>query len=263
MDDAMSARIIRRGERFAQLPEGVLALATRVPPRAIVLWAWLDRFAGENSGAYPGQKRLAGMIGCSVRQVRTLLVELEEAGALVIHDRPGYTSIMELVNPEPAADYTSRQTPEEEFRGTPEEKCLPPRKKSSDEPEPLNQSQLNESQSLAAAAAIRPRDPIWDVLAAGFGDPATSSERGKRNRAVKELRDAGATPDQIIRRADAWPHHFPGATLTDTALVKHWTQLGRPVMRRNPEADDRWQRLHGRQQLAQPLPAGLELEASV
>jgi hypothetical protein len=43
----------------------------------------------------------------------------------------------------------------------------------------------------------RPRDEIWDTLTEHFGEPRTKSERGRRNAAVRELRDAGARPDEI------------------------------------------------------------------
>lgn len=43
----------------------------------------------------------------------------------------------------------------------------------------------------------RPRDLTWDALTEGFGEPRTSQERARRNRAVKELKDAQATPEEI------------------------------------------------------------------
>ena len=43
----------------------------------------------------------------------------------------------------------------------------------------------------------RPRDEIWDALEAEFGPVRTKTERGRRNAAVKELKDAEATPEEI------------------------------------------------------------------
>lgn len=43
----------------------------------------------------------------------------------------------------------------------------------------------------------RPRDLTWDALTEGFGEPRTYQERSRRNRAVKELKDAEATPEEI------------------------------------------------------------------
>jgi hypothetical protein len=40
-------------------------------------------------------------------------------------------------------------------------------------------------------------DPIWEALTAAFGEVRTPSERGRRNRAVRELKEAKATPEEI------------------------------------------------------------------
>lgn len=44
---------------------------------------------------------------------------------------------------------------------------------------------------------MREPDPIWDALTDAFGDVRTPSERGRRNRAARELREAKATPEEI------------------------------------------------------------------
>ncbi len=44
---------------------------------------------------------------------------------------------------------------------------------------------------------MREPDPIWDALTAAFGEVRTPSERGRRNRAVRELKEAKATPEEI------------------------------------------------------------------
>ena len=71
----------------------------------------------------------------------------------------------------------------------------------------------------------RPRDPIWEALVDELGEPATRSERGRRNRVVKELREVGATPDDVHARCDAARRTW-GVPLTDTALSANWTRLG-------------------------------------
>lgn len=77
----------------------------------------------------------------------------------------------------------------------------------------------------------RARNGIWDALAMVFGEPTTRTNTSLRGRVAASLGEAGATPDQILDRARVWPLHFPGATLTETALEKHWDRLGRPVLR--------------------------------
>ena len=76
--------------------------------------------------------------------------------------------------------------------------------------------------------AAKPRDLLFEAVCKaarkdwhGF----TGRERGKMNAAVAQLRQAGATPDQVKVRAGRWPHVFPGATFTEQALVNHWTLL--------------------------------------
>lgn len=44
----------------------------------------------------------------------------------------------------------------------------------------------------------RPRDELWDALTDEFGEVRTKSERGRRNVAVRELREAAVTPAEIV-----------------------------------------------------------------
>ena len=41
-------------------------------------------------------------------------------------------------------------------------------------------------------------DGLWDAAALIWGTPRTSRERGRRNRHIKELRDAGVHPDMLM-----------------------------------------------------------------
>lgn len=76
-----------------------------------------------------------------------------------------------------------------------------------------------------ANASSRKRDELWDALVAELGDVSTKTERGERNGAVKELREAGATADEIHLRCRAYRRRWPEITLTASALKKHWTSL--------------------------------------
>lgn len=77
----------------------------------------------------------------------------------------------------------------------------------------------------------RPRNEIWDALAEIFGDATTRTNQTRRGKIVASLKEAGATRDEIYRRSRMWHLHFPGATLTATALEKWWDQLGMPPVR--------------------------------
>lgn len=94
---------------------------------------------------------------------------------------------------------------------------------------------LEPEEPLAKAVSRTPpsrkRDPIWDCLTDIFGDATTETKRSLRGKVCRSLRNAGATPDEIVKRSRAWPRHFEGATFTELALEKHWDTLGRPPLR--------------------------------
>jgi hypothetical protein len=77
----------------------------------------------------------------------------------------------------------------------------------------------------------RRRNAVWDALEEVFGPATTRSNEKLRGMVSASLDDAGATPDEIYRRARSWPLHFPGAVLTETAFEKHWDRPGRPPLR--------------------------------
>lgn len=53
-----------------------------------------------------------------------------------------------------------------------------------------------------------PRDPLWDALEEEFGKVRTKSERGRRNAAVRELREAEVTPEEIRVTIDYCHRNF-------------------------------------------------------
>lgn len=75
------------------------------------------------------------------------------------------------------------------------------------------------------------QDVLFETLCSITGhDPKqlTRSERGRINKALKDLRSVGATPDELRARSRAWALRYPQATLTPTALAAHWSSLQRP-----------------------------------
>lgn len=75
----------------------------------------------------------------------------------------------------------------------------------------------------------RPPDMLWEAMLTACGiDPKAKHndmERGPWNRALKNLRQAGATVEQIPERAEAYHRKFPGCALTPTALARHWSEV--------------------------------------
>ena len=52
----------------------------------------------------------------------------------------------------------------------------------------------------------------------------TTSERGRFNRAARELKEVGATPDDIAVRSEIFKHQYD-VRLTPTALSANWAAL--------------------------------------
>lgn len=77
----------------------------------------------------------------------------------------------------------------------------------------------------------RQRNGVWDALTEVFGEAQTESAKSLRGKVVRSLSAAGATPEEVLARARSWPRHFEDATLTETALEKHWGALGRKPLR--------------------------------
>jgi hypothetical protein len=61
-----------------------------------------------------------------------------------------------------------------------------------------------------------PKDEIWDAFVDEFGPVLTKSERGRRNRACRELRAAGVTGQQVRIAIDYCRGNF--ATFTEMAV---------------------------------------------
>jgi hypothetical protein len=97
---------------------------------------------------------------------------------------------------------------------------------------------------LASATQKRNRDLLFEAVAQASGctiDRLTRTERGQINKATGELREIGATPDQVAAKARAWVRQYPGATLTPIALVKHWSALEGKANRARPSAWDSYE----------------------
>jgi hypothetical protein len=90
---------------------------------------------------------------------------------------------------------------------------------------------VTNEKNLAAApreAPTRKADDLFETVAQVCGislDGITRTARGQLNKAVKELREVQATPEQIHHKAKAYRTQYPNATLTPTALTKHWSSF--------------------------------------
>ena len=74
----------------------------------------------------------------------------------------------------------------------------------------------------------REPDPIWDCVVDrwyGGGKSLTKSQRGAANAVVRDLKELGATPEEIAVRADRIAAAWSESSCTAHSLVKHWHQF--------------------------------------
>ncbi len=72
------------------------------------------------------------------------------------------------------------------------------------------------------------RDEVWDAIMEACGVNAAtinSNERGRYNKAVKLLKESGATAAEIHTRVEVYRRKFKGAAVTPVAVANHWSEL--------------------------------------
>jgi hypothetical protein len=186
----------------------------------LVLLALADNAHDDGSGARPKVETLARKARLGIRQTQYVLRDLEASGAIVQEGktRSGvriWRVVMEGVQKmHPAAECAEVQ------------RVAPPIEEPSEE---------GEGSVAKAPSPSRKPDEIWDALKAVMGDATNAQTRGKRNRAVKLLKESGATPQEVLQRAKRYRQMYPGAALTDMALVNQWDFLAPIVAGPQPD----------------------------
>ena len=179
----------------------------------IVLWQHADRRTGR---AWPSHQTIADRIGCSPGHVRRLQKELVDIGAITVVQR--------------WADDGSQRSNMITMHTTPRAPMsTPPRTDVRTPRAPMRDiTRTKEQESNLGAKAPRANDLLFDalVMVCKINPKAlTSSARGAANRAIKELRQVGAEPEQIIQAASAYRLRYPDSAVTPSALAKHWPSL--------------------------------------
>lgn len=253
----MSGKLI--ATPFSMIPMWII---DSVSPRAVVVYAVLRFRAGQKDAAFPSMETIGADARCSADVARRAVRELEAAGALVVEERPGRSSLYRCADG-PLANTPGVSSPPADTPAPPRESAGPtPRESASQNHIKVNQIQepdkslpalragspveivsetseatgdLAETVEDALPARTRPRDPIFETVAAvcfGADDWSglTSRERGMANRACKELRAVNATPADVAERAAhfvAWVGQRP----TPDNLITHWNRLREPVQK--------------------------------
>lgn len=200
----------------------------RVPSASakLVLLALADHANGEGY-CWPSMKRVADMAGISPRQVSNHITKLAELGLVVKADRRRhagqYRGWSYVVGPT-----SGSELPVVEDTGGSE---LPVTGGSQ---LPVGTTSENH-QNTPSPRSARTRDELFEKVVEVCGhelEGLTRSERGRINRAVKEIREAGGTPALVDHAVRAWRARYPDASLTPTALSSHWSTLAHGVPRR-------------------------------
>jgi len=207
---------LRSDVRFAIVPEWVLD--AEISDRAVRLYAVLARHANAAGVAFPARATIARRLRCSTKSVDRALAELVAARAVTVTPRfvegRQTSSVYTVLAVPPGSPVSTR--------------VVTPVAPGGVTPVPQNESQMNET--TTAASSPRKVDVLFETLAAvGGHDLArlTRAERGRINAAAKQLRELGATPDDVTAARKVWASMYPSARCTVMALVNHWSELQR------------------------------------
>jgi biotin operon repressor len=166
------------------------------------------------------ERHLAKVAGVGRDQLRAAMQTLIETGYVV--------RSKEAVNGKPPITVTRvYDMPQNAAVGLPEV-GFPDR----GETRPLSNEVVEVTNETTLAAAPQEKsakkDELFEAVAQVCGidwTNLTQTGRGPLNKAVKELREIGVTPDQVGGRAAAYRKTYPDAPLTPMALTKHWASL--------------------------------------
>jgi DNA-binding transcriptional ArsR family regulator len=191
----------------------------------LVLLALADHANGDGE-CWPSMKRIADRSDISARHVSRAINELVDLGLVEKANRRRHGGQYRgwdyrlLIQQTPAASGHGRPVTSGHGRPSPADTGV--------RSEP---SENRKEEPLAAApreAPTRKADDLFVTVAQVCGislDGITRTARGQLNKAVKELREVQATPEQIHHKAKAYRTQYPNATLTPTALTKHWSSF--------------------------------------
>ena len=196
---------IQADNYYSIVPEWVIDLP--ISAQAVRLYALLNRYADKESGeCFPSIKTLSKRMHTSVSTVKRALAELKNTGAI--------TSV---------ARYDSRTGEQTSnlytvIRVKP---FIGEHPQLTDEPSPRSPEDYklkSDNQRINAT--------LFVALTEAIGrQPATQTERAGWNKCVKELREANATAEQVMERAQVYKTTWRDMTLTPFALIKHWSFL--------------------------------------
>lgn len=202
---------------FSIVPEWVIDAP--ISAQAVRVYAVLCRYADKDDGTcFPSIRTLAERIHVSESTIKRALKELKAIGAIKSQKR------FDKATGEQTSNLYTVMRSKEAIYDLPN--VIDDTSPSSSETYKLEST--NHSHSLENNLEDRKR--LWSALVDSFGyQPSTQVERAGWNKCIKQLREAGATAEEIPSRVEQYKKEFKGMTLTPYALVKHWTLLGESI----------------------------------
>lgn len=187
-------------------------------PSTKLLLVKLADSANDDGICWPSQTTLGEHCGLSERSIRYKLETLRKSGLVeVVRNRRAdgtlAGNVYQLLHRQPASSATGSPLPV-----------------TSGSPLPVKNRNYESSSEPVAPTQV---DAVWEALIALFGEPANDNERGKRNKAVKLIKQSlngGFVGDEIRtaeigRRAARYAVVLPDTLFTDMALANQWSAL--------------------------------------
>lgn len=198
---------------------------------AFRLYSHYARRAGRDGGIWTSNATAAEVCCMSERQVARARSELVNHGLIKVTKRPGRTDLIALLPV--ATPATQAEVVPDAVPATPDCESgqvglsvIPTDDCQSDEGFP--REGFPKKVSGAPAKRARKRDLLFEAVVEACGmslGSLTRSARGVTNRAVMELREAGANPETVTAAAKQYRVQFRDAALTPSALAKHYPKL--------------------------------------
>ena len=177
-----------------------------------VLLSIADNAWDNGTNAWPSIARICHKTGLGRRTVQRSINNLIAIGELARHERPGHSSMFEVLITDDWPDNVFIEPKSEVAEKAPKKAA----KTKTTDVEVFKEKKPTKE------------DPVWTAMLDVCGiNPATinAQERSKFNGCRKRLKESNATADDVYIRAQVYRRKFENAALTPTALVSHWSSL--------------------------------------
>ena len=223
----MSSNVRRKGPPFAQIPRWILQHPD-ISGNDVRIWAviYAHAFNEENRSTILTQEQIAEESVTSIATVRRSLVELQKIQSLEVETRKNTHGIK-------ASRYTLLEDmPTAHFDGSGPLKMTGPRTAQNDGSYLSSIEDINNTMAAPREEELEKfLTPFRDIKAAlcetlGLDQERFSSmEHSRVGKAVKIIRETGATTNQVRDAVARSRELFPSWPLTDLAIANHWSEL--------------------------------------